>query len=107
MERQINKLLSRFKDGNKRYHNSPLFNTTITSLAHGEDPLVIIDELMQITESVQKNFEEYMEHTQLPIVVRVEKEEIGEHEKCPECKAKLKEKFSGVECSKCNYFKCF
>lgn len=33
--------------------------------------------------------------------------EITDHEKCPDCGGKIKEKMSGVECTECDYWFCF
>lgn len=86
MNRKIDRLVSKFKNGKERYHKSALFNTTIMSLAQGDDPLVLIDQLIEMTENVQKNMEEYIKTDTRQMVVRVET--IGEEMveiTCPEC----------------------
>ena len=51
-------LISKFKDGDKRYLESSLFNSVIHSLALGTDPLEIIDQLITVTEDTKKTLED-------------------------------------------------
>jgi protein-L-isoaspartate O-methyltransferase len=53
-------ILSRFKDGEKRYRESSLFNQVINNLANDTDPLEIIDQLITNQEELQKSFENYI-----------------------------------------------
>ena len=52
--------ITKFKDGEKRYRESPLFNHVIQMLLRDVDPIDIIDQLIQTIENTQKAFEEYM-----------------------------------------------
>jgi hypothetical protein len=52
--------ITKFKDGEKRYRESPLFNQVIQMLLRDVDPIDIIDQLIQTIENTQKAFEEYM-----------------------------------------------
>lgn len=52
--------ITKFKDGEKRYRESPLFNQVIQMLIRDVDPIDIIDQLIQTTENTQKAFDEYM-----------------------------------------------
>lgn len=52
--------ITKFKDGEKRYRESPLFNQVIQMLVRDVDPIDIIDQLIQTIENTQKAFEEYM-----------------------------------------------
>lgn len=57
---KTSKYITKFKDGEKRYRESPLFNQVIQMLVKDVDPIDIIDQLIQTTENTQKAFEEYM-----------------------------------------------
>lgn len=52
--------ITKFKNGEKRYRESPLFNQVIQMLLRDVDPIDIIDQLIQTIENTQKAFEEYM-----------------------------------------------
>lgn len=52
--------ITKFKNGEKRYRESPLFNQVIQMLVRDVDPIDIIDQLIQTIENTQKAFEEYM-----------------------------------------------
>ena len=60
MRQERSKYITKFKDGEKRYRESPLFNQVIQMLVRDVDPIDIIDQLIQTTENTQKAFEEYM-----------------------------------------------
>ena len=57
---KTNEYITKFKDGEKRYRESPLFNQVIQMLVRDVDPIDIIDQLIQTIENTQKAFEEYM-----------------------------------------------
>lgn len=46
-------ILSKLKNGNHRYLNSPIVHKAVDALAHGADPITVIDSLLQIIESRQ------------------------------------------------------
>lgn len=52
--------ITKFKNGEKRYRESPLFNQVIQMLVRDVNPIDIIDQLIQTIENTQKAFEEYM-----------------------------------------------
>lgn len=57
---KTNEYITKFKDGEKRYRESPLFNQVIQMLVRDVDPIDIIDQLIQTIENTQRAFEEYM-----------------------------------------------
>lgn len=59
--------ITKFKDGEKRYRESPLFNQVIQMLVRDANPINIIDQLIQTTENTQKAFEEYMVRNKSPM----------------------------------------
>lgn len=67
MRQETSKYITKFKDGEKRYRESPLFNQVIQMLVRDVDPIDIIDQLIQTTENTQKAFEEYMVRDKSPM----------------------------------------
>lgn len=65
--------ITKFKNGEKRYRESPLFNQVIQMLVRDVDPIDIIDQLIQTTENTQKAFEEYMVRDKSPMSYIIKK----------------------------------
>lgn len=63
--------ITKFKDGEKRYRESPLFNQVIQMLIRDVNPIDIIDQLIQTTENTQKAFEEYMVRDKSPMSYKI------------------------------------
>jgi len=63
--------ITKFKDGEKRYRESPLFNQVIQMLVRDINPIDIIDQLIQTTENIQKAFEEYMVRVKSPMSYKI------------------------------------
>lgn len=63
--------ITKFKDGEKRYRESPLFNQVIQMLVRDVNPIDIIDQLIQTTENIQKAFEEYMVRVKSPMSYKI------------------------------------
>ena len=63
--------ITKFKDGEKRYRESPLFNQVIQMLVRDVNPIDIIDQLIQTTENTQKAFEEYMVRDKSPMSYKI------------------------------------
>ncbi len=63
--------ITKFKDGEKRYRESPLFNQVIQMLIRDVNPIDIIDQLIQTTENTQKAFEEYMVRDKSPMSCKI------------------------------------
>ncbi|HYD90686.1 MAG TPA: hypothetical protein VEA37_04260 [Flavobacterium sp.] len=55
--KSIHAVISKFKNGQERMRTSALFNQTIHELAHGKDPIAIIDQLITINESTQEAYQ--------------------------------------------------
>lgn len=68
---KTNEYITKFKDGEKRYRESPLFNQVIQMLVRDVYPIDIIDQLIQTTENTQKAFEEYMVRDKSPMSCRI------------------------------------
>jgi len=68
---KTSKYITKFKDGEKRYRESPLFNQVIQMLVRDVDPIDIIDQLIQTTENTQKAFEEYMIRSKSPMSCKI------------------------------------
>lgn len=56
----MEKLLSKFENGEERYRLDPTFNRVIHALNNGIDPIKIIDTLLKNNEEITKNCEEYV-----------------------------------------------
>lgn len=56
----IDKLLSKVRDGEIKYQKSALFNTCVRSLAMGGEPINIISELIEIIDNQQTQLEKYV-----------------------------------------------
>jgi len=52
--------IAKFKNGEKRYKTSALFNTVVQMLVRGEDPLEVIDQLITTAEDANKALIQYM-----------------------------------------------
>jgi len=50
-------LLERFHDGQSRYRHDFVFHSVIDALHHGQDPLVVIDELLTLNQGLRKELE--------------------------------------------------
>jgi len=48
----IDDLISKFPNGQERFNNDPIFHNIIYSLANGEDPLKIIDNLIKANNEI-------------------------------------------------------
>jgi hypothetical protein len=59
-------LISKFKDGEKRYRESALFHKVIDTILHGGDEITIIDQLIEINDSTIKELTDYIERTNPP-----------------------------------------
>lgn len=59
-------LIPKFKDGDKRYLESALFNKVVQMLIRGADPILIIDQLVEMNDETQKKFQEYMINAPMP-----------------------------------------
>lgn len=68
MDRTISKaeLISKFKDGEKRYHESALFHRVIDAILYGGDELKIIDQLIEINDSTIKELRNYVQSISTP-----------------------------------------
>lgn len=64
---KTSKYITKFKDGEKRYRESPLFNQVIQMLVRDVDPIDIIDQLIHTTEDTQRAFELYMIREKSPM----------------------------------------
>lgn len=61
--------ISRFKNGPERYNKYPMFQRVINLLTMGEDPIKIIDEVLEANDKVQAEFEKYANSDTRPLVV--------------------------------------
>lgn len=61
-------LISKFKDGEKRYRESVLFHKVIDTMIHGIGEIAIIDELIEINDSTMKEFQDYVQRTPPPSI---------------------------------------
>lgn len=68
---KTNEYITKFKDGEKRYRESPLFNQVIQMLVRDVDPIDIIDQLIHTTEDTQRAFELYMVRDKSPMSCRI------------------------------------
>lgn len=50
----LDDLISKFQNGEERFNTDPLFHTIIYSLANGEDPLKIIDNLIKSNNEIME-----------------------------------------------------
>lgn len=60
--------IAKFKNGEKRYRTSILFNIAVQMLVRGEDPFEVIDQLITTTEDTNKALIQYMYRDTRPIV---------------------------------------
>jgi hypothetical protein len=65
--KKTDEIIAKFKNGKEHYQQSPIFNRVIQMLVRDEDPLVIIDHLIMLTEDTQKAFEQYIHRDIRPI----------------------------------------
>lgn len=70
---KTNEYITKFKDGEKRYRESPLFNQIIQMLVRNIDPIDIIDQLIHTTEDTQRAFELYMVREKSPMSYKIMK----------------------------------
>lgn len=61
-------LISKFKDGEKRYRESVLFHKVIDTILYGGSEIAIIDELIEINDSTMEAFQDYVQRTQSPSI---------------------------------------
>lgn len=76
MTNQNQELLSKFKNSEVRYNKSALFRMTIEKISRGADLYEIIDELINITDETQENFQNYTQRDTRPLEITVTKEQI-------------------------------
>jgi len=57
---KLKEILSKFKDGEERYKKSPTFNVTVRALLNGTDPILIIDQLIQMNENTSALFDKFL-----------------------------------------------
>lgn len=61
-------LISKFKDGEKRYRESALFHKVIDTMLHGVSEINIIDELIIMNDSTMEVFQDYVQRTPPPSI---------------------------------------
>jgi len=61
-------IVSKFKDGEKRYRESALFNQVVQMLVRDVDPYDVINQLIQVTEDTQEAQKQYMLRSTSPIL---------------------------------------
>ena len=61
-------LISKFKDGEKRYRESALFHKVIDTMLHGVSEIAIIDELINMNDSTMEAFQDYVQRTPPPSI---------------------------------------
>lgn len=66
--RKTSETIAKFKNGEKRYRTSVLFNIAVQMLVRGEDPFEVIDQLITATEDTNKALIQYMYRDTRPIV---------------------------------------
>lgn len=65
--------IAKFKNGEKKYHESVLFNQVIQMLVRDVDPIDVIDQLITVAENTQRAFEQYIHRDTRPININGEK----------------------------------
>ena len=65
--------IAKFKNGEKKYHESVLFNRVINMLVRDVDPIDVIDQLITVAENTQRAFEQYIFRDIRPININGEK----------------------------------
>lgn len=70
---KTNEYVAKFKDGEKRYRESPLFNQVIQMLVRDVDPIDVINQLIHTTEDTQRAFELYMIREKSPMSYKIMK----------------------------------
>lgn len=53
-------ILKKFPDSEKKYQESALFHQVVQMLVRLDDPYLVIDQLINITEDTQRAFEQYL-----------------------------------------------
>lgn len=69
-------LLSKFKDSEVRYNKSTLFRITIERISRWADLYEIIDELIEIVNKTQEEFDKYIETDVRPLQISISKEDL-------------------------------
>ena len=67
--KELDLVLSKFKDANELYKKSALFNNIVNSLARGNDPYSIIQQLVVDSENQTQRFQDYVQKDCRPFVV--------------------------------------
>lgn len=58
---KVQAILDKFPDGEKRFRESAIFNNTIMALSADQDPLKIIDQLINIISNTQNELKRVIE----------------------------------------------
>jgi len=66
---KIDEILSQCKNGHKRFNSSPLFRSVVIMLAKGENPITLIDRLVEIQDELGEQFAEYVQRDTRPILM--------------------------------------
>lgn len=66
---EIDRLLSQFKDGKKRYNEDALFNKVIRALAYGSNPIELIDQLLTMNSELFVKYKDIIQRSGLPPVI--------------------------------------
>ena len=59
--------IAKFKNGEKKYRESVLFNQVINMLVNDINPIDVIDQLITVAENTQRAFEQYIHRDTRPI----------------------------------------
>lgn len=58
---KLNELISKFKDGEDRYRNNSMFHQVVDALMHGQDPIALLDIVLQSVDTQTKAMTRMME----------------------------------------------
>jgi len=67
-------LLGKFKNGQELYEKSALFNRVVRTLAAGQSPYELLEEVIVIADAIQENFTEYAKSDTRNLSITVSKE---------------------------------
>jgi len=58
--RKTNEILAKFPNGEEKYKQSALFHQVVQMLVRLDDPYLVIEQLINVTEDTQHAFEHYL-----------------------------------------------
>ena len=57
----MKEILSKFKDGEKRFETDPFFHATVSGLKNGYDPIKLLDQLCSIIDNHNKKIKQALD----------------------------------------------